>query len=60
VEKFRLLGMWARSYFSQLKSSRYIFIILLAALIGVGGGFGAVGFRYLIRLVQVITLGSWN
>jgi CIC family chloride channel protein len=60
VEKFRLLGMWARSYFSQLKSSRYIFIILLAALIGVGGGFGAVGFRYLIRLVQVITFGSWN
>jgi chloride channel protein, CIC family len=35
-------------------------MILVAALIGVGGGFGAIGFRYLIRAVQLVAFGSWN
>jgi len=56
----RLVSLWvpARSYFSQLKGSRAVFMILIAALIGVGGGFGAVGFRYLIRAVQLVAFGS--
>lgn len=47
-------------YLSRLKGSDYIFTILLAAFIGVGGGFGAIGFRYLIRMVQRIAFGSWD
>jgi CIC family chloride channel protein len=60
LQRLRFLGAWALSYFLQLKSSRYIFVILLAALIGVGGGYGAVGFRYLIRFVQLLAFDSWN
>jgi CIC family chloride channel protein len=49
-----------RSYFVRMKGSRNVFMILVAALIGLGGGFGAVGFRYLIRFVQWIAFGSWR
>ena len=57
-----MVSIWvvARSYFSRLKVSRSFFMILIAAVIGVGGGFGAVGFRYLIRAVQLVAFGSWN
>ncbi len=47
-------------YLSRLKQSDYTLMILLAALIGVGGGFGAIGFRYLIRLAQWAAFGSWE
>jgi CIC family chloride channel protein len=46
--------------FLRLKSSEYLFMILLAVLIGVGGGFGAIGFRYLIRLAQWGAFRTWN
>ncbi len=45
---------------ARIKGSSQIFMMLMAALIGVGGGFGAVGFRYLIRLVQWAAFGSWE
>ena len=45
---------------AQIRSSSNTFMISVAALIGVGGGFGAVGFRYLIRLVQWAAFGSWE
>jgi CIC family chloride channel protein len=51
--------MSARSYISRLKASEYVFTILVAALIGLGGGFAAIGFRYLIRVVQWVAFGSW-
>jgi chloride channel protein, CIC family len=43
-----------------LRSSGHALMMVVAALIGVGGGFGAVGFRYLIRLVQWAAFGSWD
>jgi CIC family chloride channel protein len=46
--------------FLRVKSSEYLFMILLALLIGVGGGFGAIGFRYLIRLAQWGAFRTWN
>ena len=50
----------ARYDLAQIKSSSHIFMMSVAAVIGVGGGFGAVGFRYLIRLVQWAAFGSWE
>jgi CIC family chloride channel protein len=35
-------------------------MILVGALIGLGGGFAALGFRHLIRLVQRIAYGTWS
>jgi CIC family chloride channel protein len=54
------IGVKARFQLSRLRSSPYVFMILVAALIGVGGGLGAVGFRYLIRIVQLVAFGSWE
>ena len=31
---------------------------LLAAIVGIAGGFGAIGFRYIIGLFQTISYGS--
>ena len=45
---------------ARIQGSSAIFMMLVAALIGVGGGFGAVGFRYLIGLVQWAAFGSWE
>jgi CIC family chloride channel protein len=54
------LNALVRSYLSRVKASEYVLMMILAALIGLGGGFGAVGFRYLIRLVQWAAFGSFN
>jgi CIC family chloride channel protein len=57
---FLSLNRLARYDLTRIKSSSHIFMMLVAALIGVGGGFGAVGFRYMIRLVQRVAFGSWD
>lgn len=49
-----------RLYLRRAKASDYVFSILVAALIGLGGGFAAIGFRYLIRFVQWVAFGSWH
>ena len=54
------IGTSLRVSFLKVKSSDHVFMILVGALIGLGGGFGAVGFRYLIRLVQRIAYGTWT
>jgi CIC family chloride channel protein len=51
---------WVRFYINRIKGSHYLYMILLAVVIGLGGGFGAVGFRYLIRLVQRLAFSTWN
>jgi chloride channel protein, CIC family len=50
----------ARTSFLKVKSSDHVFMILMGALIGLGGALAAVGFRYLIRLVQRFSYGSWS
>ncbi|MFC1561904.1 chloride channel protein [candidate division KSB1 bacterium] len=42
------------------RSSEYTFIVFLAVIIGVIGGLGAVGFRYIIRIFQLIAFGEWT
>ncbi len=60
VARLNSLRALARSYVSRMKASEYALMIILAALIGLGGGFGAVGFRYLIRSVQWAAFGSFD
>ena len=57
---FERLRTAAQGYLRRLKSSEYVFMILIGALIGLGGGLGAVGFRHLIRTVQRVAYGSWS
>ncbi|MFC2172966.1 chloride channel protein [Acidobacteriota bacterium] len=44
--------------YSHLRTSEYSFMMLMATLIGVLGGLGAIAFRYLIRLVQITAYGA--
>jgi CIC family chloride channel protein len=53
------IGTPLRINLRKVKSSDHIFMILVGALIGLGGGFAALGFRHLIRLVQRIAYGTW-
>jgi CIC family chloride channel protein len=43
---------------SILKTNEHATMAILAVLVGLAGGLGAVGFRYLINLVQTIAYGS--
>jgi CIC family chloride channel protein len=43
-----------------LRSSEHTLLLLLAALLGLLGGFGSVLFRQLIRLVQRVSWGEWT
>ena len=54
------IGTSLRINLLKVKSSDHIFMILVGALIGLGGGFAAIGFRHLIRLVQRIAYGTWT
>jgi CIC family chloride channel protein len=44
--------------FSQLRTNELAIMAVLATIVGLAGGFGAIGFRYLIGLFQSIAYGS--
>ncbi len=54
------IGTSLRVNFLRVKSSDHVFMILVGTLIGLGGGFVALGFRHLIRVVQRIAYGTWS
>ncbi|MGB6001883.1 MAG: chloride channel protein, partial [Thermoanaerobaculia bacterium] len=45
---------------AKAKMAEHTFMVVLAVVIGSLGGLGAVGFRYLIKVVQRWAWGSWN
>ena len=45
---------------ASFKSHERAFMVLVAILIGALGGFGAVGFRWLITAIQSVAWGSWE
>jgi CIC family chloride channel protein len=51
------MGSRISDFHGRLKGSEYRYAMLLAVVIGVFGGLGAVLFRYLIRLVQTLAYG---
>ena len=57
--KVKIASVLTKIFPPSLKSEQ-IFVIVVAIFIGLLGGFGAVGFRYLIRIVQRISYGDWN
>jgi len=47
-------------YLVKFKKSEQTFMIIMAIIIGIVGGYGAILFRNLISLFQSIFYGSWN
>jgi len=47
-----------RSFLDAVTGSEHTLMTVLAVLVGVAGGFGAIGFRELIQLVQTLAYGS--
>ena len=48
----------SQSTFKSLLSDEHAIMAALGILVGVAGGYGAVGFRYLINFIQSIAYGS--
>lgn len=46
--------------FFKFRATEHTFMILVAIVIGFGGGLGAVGIQYLIKLFQELFWGDWN
>lgn len=44
----------------QLRKTEHTFMVLIAVVIGILGGFGAIFFRFAIRFFQGIFFGSWQ
>ncbi len=58
-----LVQFWKRiilNEISEFRMSEHTFMVVIAVMIGVLGGFGAILFRYSIRLFQAIFFGSWH
>ncbi len=44
----------------RLRMTEHTFMVLVAVVIGIFGGFGAIFFRFAIRLFQALFFGSWQ
>jgi CIC family chloride channel protein len=51
-------GVQNLSILAQLRTNEHTIMAVLAVIVGVAGGFGAVGFRLLIKFFQTIAYGS--
>ena len=52
------VGLKNISILGLLRTNEHIIMAVMAVIVGLAGGFGAVGFRYLIRVIQTIAYGS--
>ena len=48
----------SRFTFRSLLSDEHTIMVVLGIMVGVAGGYGAVGFRYLINFIQSLAYGS--
>ena len=55
---FKRLLFKSRSILDRLKTNEHTIMAVLAVIVGLAAGFGAVGFRYLINFFQSIAYGS--
>lgn len=57
------IKFWQRTFaneLAQLRQSEHTFMVLVAIVIGLFGGFGAIFFRFAIRFFQAVFFGSWH
>jgi len=52
------VGLKNISILGPLRTNEHTIMAVMAVIVGLAGGFGAVGFRYLIRVIQTIAYGS--
>jgi len=52
------VGLKNISILGPLRTNEHTIMAVMAVIVGLAGGFGAVGFRYLIRVIQAIAYGS--
>jgi len=57
-DQFSLKSSALRSSFRSLLSDEHTIMVAMGIMVGVAGGYGAVGFRYLINFIQSIAYGS--
>jgi len=57
---FRTLHRILVNEIKRLKKTEHTFMVVVAVIIGVTGGFGAIFFRYAIRFFQGLFFGSWH
>lgn len=48
------------NYFLRFRATEHTFMIIMAIIIGLVGGLGAVGIQYLIKFFKEIFWGDWN
>ena len=62
--KIHSIILYAKNFISgeitNFRMSEHTFMVVIAVIIGVLGGFGAILLRYAIRFFQAIFFGSWN
>ncbi|MFQ6069651.1 MAG: chloride channel protein [Candidatus Aminicenantales bacterium] len=54
------LTSFIKQELQQLRKTEHTFMVLIAVIIGVLGGFGAIFFRFAIRFFQGIFFGTWQ
>jgi CIC family chloride channel protein len=57
------IRVWQRIFANELirlRMSEHTFMVIVAVLIGILGGFGAVFFRFAIRFFEGVFFGSWH
>ena len=51
---------WLARELQRLRATEHTFMVLVAVVIGIAGGFGAIFFRFAIRFFQGLFFGSWH
>jgi CIC family chloride channel protein len=57
------IRVWQRIFANELvrlRMSEHTYMVIVAVLIGILGGFGAVFFRFAIRFFQGVFFGTWH
>ena len=57
---FKSIQRYLTNELMRLRMSEHTFMVIVAVLIGVLGGFGAIFFRFAIRFFEAVFFGSWD
>lgn len=57
---FKSIQRYLTNELMRLRMSEHTFMVIVAVLIGILGGFGAIFFRFAIRFFEAVFFGSWD